>query len=239
MRPFDQPDLAAAVAEFEAAVAAQRDVPPEHYDEEYFADDWREGDNRYDLETRRRIEACNPELIREVFAPKRVLDLGCGPGFLMQFLHELGVDVEGIDYAPASRDLAPPAIRDQIHIGSITEPHVEPQSFDLVVCREVMEHMTVPQVHDSVRQICGASSRFAYVTTRFHPEPDGLLDFTTQFEVDSSHITLLAKDFLRVLFVLEGFSRRADLEDRMDWAGKNRVLVYERLAKAQAQPPTA
>jgi hypothetical protein len=38
----------------------------------------------------------------------------------------------------------------------------------------------------------------------------------------------MSKDFLRVLLVLEGFRRRADLEQRMDWGGKNRVLVYER-----------
>ena len=83
---------------------------------------------------------------------------------------------------------------------------------------------------ETVRQICRASSRFTYVTTRFHPEPENLLDFTTQFDVDPSHITLLAKDLLRVMFVLEGFRRRADLEARMDWAGKDRVLVYERVA---------
>jgi hypothetical protein len=27
---------------------------------------------------------------------------------------------------------------------------------------------------------------------------------------------------------LEGFRRRTDLEERMDWGDKNRVLVYER-----------
>jgi hypothetical protein len=67
-----------------------------------------------------------------------------------------------------------------------------------------------------------------YVTTRFHPAPESLLDFTTDFETDPTHVTLLAKDFLRCLFVLEGFRRREDLETRMDWAGKGRVLVYER-----------
>jgi hypothetical protein len=66
------------------------------------------------------------------------------------------------------------------------------------------------------------------VTTRFHAEPDSLLDFTTQFEVDPSHITLLNKEFLRCLFVLEGFRRRQDLEQRLDWADKRRVLVYAR-----------
>jgi hypothetical protein len=72
------------------------------------------------------------------------------------------------------------------------------------------------------------TSRFVYVTTRFHAAPASLLDVTTDFETDPTHITLMTKDLLRALFVLEGLRRRADLEDRMDWAGKGRVLVYER-----------
>lgn len=228
MRHPDQPQFAAVVEAFETAVLAQQPVAPEHYDEEYFASDWRADDNRYDLETRRRIEAHNPKLIHDVFAPSRVLDLGCGPGFLMQFLHELGVEVHGIDYAQASLDLAPPEMRDRIKIASVTDPQVEAQAYDLVICREVLEHMTVLEVRQTVREICRASARFAYVTTRYHPNPSSLLDFTTQFDVDPSHITLLAKDLVRVLFVLEGFRRRPDLEASMDWADKNRVLVYER-----------
>jgi 2-polyprenyl-3-methyl-5-hydroxy-6-metoxy-1,4-benzoquinol methylase len=218
-----------AVERFEQAVHAQRETASDHYDEAYFADHWREGGNRYDLESRRRLEARNPQLIKEVFDPKKVLDVGCGPGFLMFLLHELGVDVEGVDYAEASLTLAPPEIRDHITIGETSDVHGAAQGYDLVVCREVFEHLTVLQVRETVRQICSASSRFVYATTRFHPEPSTLLDVTAQFDVDPSHITLLAKDFLRVLFVLEGFRRRADLEERMDWAGKNRVLVYQRV----------
>jgi SAM-dependent methyltransferase len=217
---------------FEQAVFAQKPVDASHYDEEYFASDWRDEDNRYELETRRRIEARNPELIKDVFEPERVLDVGCGPGFLMFFIHELGVEVSGIDYSPSSRDLAPPAVAERITVGAVTESHVPEASHDLVICREVLEHLTVLEVRKTVAELCRASSRYVYLTTRFHPEPDGLLDFTTQFEVDSSHITLLSKDFLRCLFVLEGFRRRADLEERMDWAGKDRVLVYERQVSA-------
>ncbi len=228
MRHPDQPDLAAVVEAFETAVFSQKPVAAEHYDEEYFASDWREDENRYDLETRRRIEARNPELIHDAFAPERVLDLGCGPGFLMQFLHELGIEVHGVDYAEASRELAPPDVRDRIKIASVTDPQVAPGEFDLVICREVLEHMTVLEVRRTIHEMCRASSRYVYITTRYHPEPATLLDFTTQFEVDPSHITLLTKDFVRVLLVLEGFRRRADLEERMDWGDKNRVLVYER-----------
>jgi SAM-dependent methyltransferase len=218
------------VEDFERAVLEQKPVDASHYDQEYFASDWRQDDNRYDLETRRRVEARNPELIKEVFEPQRVLDVGCGPGFLMFFLHELGMDVSGIDFSPSSRELAPPAIRDRITVGSVTDRHVPEPSYDLVICREVVEHLTVLEIRRTITELCHASSRYVYLTTRFHPDPRGLLDFTTQFEVDPSHITLLAKDFLRCLLVLEGFKRRADLEQRMDWAGKDRVLVYERQA---------
>jgi 2-polyprenyl-3-methyl-5-hydroxy-6-metoxy-1,4-benzoquinol methylase len=216
------------VQAFEQAVLAQEQVTAEHYDDEYFAADWREGGNRYDLETRRRVEDRNPALIKEVFEPRRVLDVGCGPGFLMLFLAELGVEVEGVDFSPSSRELAPPEVREQILIGDVSEPHVPERSFDLVVCREVLEHLTVVQLRRTVEQLCRASARFVYVTTRFHPTPESLLDFTTDFETDPTHVTLLAKDLVRALFVLEGFRSRPDLEARMDWGGKGRVLVYER-----------
>lgn len=217
-----------AVEQFEQTVLVQRPASPRHYDDEYFASDWREGGNRYDLETRRRIEDRNPALIRDVFQPRRVLDVGCGPGFLMLFLTEAGIEVEGIDFSPSSLELAPTEVRDRITIGDVTEPHVPERSFDLVICREVLEHLTILQVRRTVAQLCRASSGFVYVTTRFHPDPAGLLDLTTDFETDPTHMTLLAKDFVRCLFVLEGFRRRPDLEAQMDWAGKERVLVYER-----------
>src|SRR5262249_47901570 len=142
--------LEGEVQAFEDVVRAQRPFEPVEYDEEYFTSSWRHGDNRYELETRREIEARNPELIRDVFAPARVLDVGCGPGFLMYFLHELGVESDGIEFSAPARDLAPEEIRDRIILGEVTEPHVPEQTYDLVICREVIEHLTVLQVRRTV-----------------------------------------------------------------------------------------
>jgi SAM-dependent methyltransferase len=224
--PYDC--FAAQTAAFEQLVLEQQAVTPEHYDDAYFASDWREGGNKYELETRRRIEGRNPDLIQDVLTPSRVLDLGCGPGFLMQLLHERGIDVHGVDFSPASIELAPPEVAGLIQIGAADALDLPAESFDLVICREVLEHLTVLQVRRTVAEACRVSSRLVYVTTRFHARPESLLDVTTDFETDPTHVTLLAKDFLRVLFVLEGFRRRDDLEQRMDWGGKGRVLVYER-----------
>lgn len=216
------------VAEFEELVFRQQAIAAEHYDADYYTADWRAQGNKYTLEARRAIEGRNPELIRDVFRPRRVLDFGCGPGALMALLAEIGVDADGVDFSPRCRELAPATVRERILLGPVTEPLVEEGAYDLVVCREVLEHLTVLEVRRAVEQMVRATSRFVYLTTRFHPAPDGLLAVATEAELDPTHITLLNQDLLRVLFVLEGCRRRADLETRMDWLKKGRVLVYEK-----------
>jgi 2-polyprenyl-3-methyl-5-hydroxy-6-metoxy-1,4-benzoquinol methylase len=224
------------VETLERVVRSQRPLEATHYDDDYFAEDWREDDNRYDLASRRRIEAQNPSLIRDFLRPTSVLDVGCGPGFLMLFLHELGLHSDGVDFSPSSHNLAPESIRDRIRIGPVDNLAEADASYDLVVCREVMEHLTVLQIRRTVAEICRVSSRLAYVTTRFNPAPASLLEITTDFETDPTHITLLTKDLLRTLFILEGFTCRHDLERQMDWGRKGRALVYERGTTSEPAP---
>jgi SAM-dependent methyltransferase len=216
------------ISEFEAAVFAQRPTDSAHYDAQYFTGEWRAEGNNYSLETRRQIEAKNPLLIKEVFQPTKVLDLGCGPGALMHLLWEIGVDCDGIDFAESSKRLATPEVRDRIVVGTTCDRVKPDGAYDLVICREVLEHLTVFQVKKTVENMVRMTSRFIYCTTRFHPEPVSLVDFTTQFDVDPTHITLLNKDFLRLMFVMEGCRSRADLETKMDWGHKGRVLVMEK-----------
>jgi SAM-dependent methyltransferase len=218
------------IAEFERRVLEQKPTAAAHYDAEYWTGDWRDAGNNYRLETRRAIEAQNPALINDVFAPARALDLGCGPGALMHLLWELGVDVEGIDYADSSLRLATPEVHDRIVIGNVTDATLKPADrYDLVICREVLEHLTVLEVKQCVANMVRMTSRYVYVTTRFHPSPGDLLDFDQKDDLDPSHITLLNKDLLRLMFVLEGCRSRPDLEARMDWGNKGRVLVLEKL----------
>ena len=220
------------IAEFEQAIFAQKPTTSDHYDAEYFTGEWRAEGNSYNLETRREIEGRNPQLIKDVFQPKKVLDLGCGPGSLMHLLHEIGVDVEGIDFAESSPQLATPQVRDRIVTGNTFDRIKPDNAYDLVISREVMEHLTVFQVKKTVENMVRMTSKYIYVTTRFHPEPASLVDFTTQFDVDPTHITLLNKDMLRLMFVLEGCRSRPDLEAKMDWRNLGRVIVMEKLPVA-------
>ena len=194
-------------------------------------ENWRDGNNDYSIETRRAIEAKNPSNIKEVFQPQRVLDVGCGPGALMCLLHELGIETYGVDFSKAAKDKAPPEVSSKIVIAPVTEYHNFGVTFDLVICRELLEHLTVLQICETVRSLAKYTSKFLYITTRYHPSPKNLLDITDDKVTDPSHITLLNKDFLRVLFVLEGLKSRPDLEQKMDWKNIGRVMVFEKGTK--------
>jgi SAM-dependent methyltransferase len=179
----------------------------------------------YDFESRKIAEGKHPELIREVFQPARVTDVGCGHGHLMRLLQSLGVDVIGLDlqnfgaYPFEPCDISRP----------INWEYGGHQRRELVICREVLEHLTVQQIAAAVRNLCALSSRFVYVTTRF-TQARHFLDFATSDDLDPTHISIMPQAWLRHLFTLEGFTRRADLEQRLDWQHKGRVLVYERAA---------
>ena len=178
----------------------------------------------YDIKARRVAEGQQPDLIVTAFAPTRVLDYGCGAGYLVAFLAELGADVRG--YEPHLPEKVPPYVR---HLVTEQKPQAGSARYDLVICREVLEHVPFRDVRGVVAHLCALSTKYVYVTTRFNENPTAhLLDVQTADQLDPTHITMLHQDFLRLLFVMEGFKRRADMEDAMDWQRKGRCLVYER-----------
>ena len=177
----------------------------------------------YSFEARKAIEGRHPELIWQHLIDRdaaKVLDYGCGPdAHLVRLLQEYRwehlswTEVKIAGYEPQRRD-----------------NHPAPRAiWDLVICREVFEHCTIREIRRLVSVLCTLSAHLIYVTTRFAKAPTSLLSVDTSDELDPSHISMLNQNFLRVLFVLEGFKRRADLETKMDWQQKGRCLVYERV----------
>lgn len=175
----------------------------------------------YSDEGRRAIEGKNPALILRhlVKEADEVLDFGCGPAsHLVRLLRE-EITGRGLDVVVNGYDPQIPG--SQRHIGYDLK-------YDLVICREVLEHLTLKELIATVRKLCSLSDGLVYVTTRFAQSPTHILTVDTSDHLDPTHITMLTPAFLRLLFVLEGFRRRADLENAMDWQSKGRVLVYER-----------
>ena len=222
LRAWAAADTARQLDALEAYASAQTVCDPDAYDEHYFTADWRGADG-YTLENRRRIEGPHPDLIAGLWKGRSVLDVGCGPGYLLTLLHERGMAVRGIEPSAGAVRIAPEAIRPRIWCGAVTEA-VAPA--EVVICREVLEHLTVPEVTRMVGDLFQLADYAVYITTRFSADTDGLLAVRDERDVDPTHQTLLTQTLLRTLCVLHGGKRDRVAETVLDHGKKGRVLVY-------------
>lgn len=183
----------------------------------------------YSFEARRIVEGEHPARILNFLvqpARQRILDYGCGPGHLVRLLREVG-GAQGLHvmgYDPQFKHCPPIAMN---LIGDLPPFGVD-WAWDLVICREVLEHCTVQEIATIVPRLCAYSRRLVYVTTRFAKQPDHFLSLDTSDDLDPTHITMLTKPWLRMLFVMQGFRSRPDLETAMDWKHLGRCLVMEK-----------
>ena len=164
------------------------------------------------------IEARHPEILAQLCHGKTVLDVGCGPGHLTQMLRERGVKAVGFD--PYLSPRHPYCYRADV-------ADAGDQEYDVVVCREVLEHVPVREWGALLTQLFRVAKERVYLTTRFTPAPAHPFELTDEPLVDPSHITKLPQPFLRALCVTQGGHRSASWEQALDWQHKGRVLVYE------------
>ena len=92
------------------------------------------------------------ELTRKLkkFRVKKVLDLGCGSGWLSVFMSKYGFEITGIDISQPAIELGKIwAQEDNANInliaGDLLDLPFEESSFDAVVCNSVIEHFRMDQ----------------------------------------------------------------------------------------------
>ena len=108
-------------------------------------------------------------------APRSVVDVGCGTGDLLRLLVERSASpperVVGIDHAEAGISRAGESLPSATWIvGDIYDLELD-EEFDLVLCTEVLEHLTEPaRAVEELRRICGPGGRVLITV------PDGAQD---------------------------------------------------------------
>lgn len=116
-----------------------------------------------------------------------VLDAGCGEGFTLNKLKQNGIGkkYEGIDYYDDAIKLGRKIYPDlNIKKGDIYNLNYKENSFDLVICTEVLEHLDDPQ--KALSDILRVSSRYILLTVP--NEPLFTLFNFTQWGKDIGHI---------------------------------------------------
>ncbi|MFQ6015953.1 MAG: class I SAM-dependent methyltransferase [Anaerolineae bacterium] len=117
----------------------------------------------------RRFHTKIDNLIKEVKV-SRVLDAGCGEGFVIRDLQERnrGVTFEGIDFAPSAIALAKRLHpHTTFHIGDIRHLPFSAGAFDLILCLEVLEHL--PDPDQALVELRRVTSRFILASVPHEP----------------------------------------------------------------------
>ncbi len=79
--------------------------------------------------------------------PIRILDAGCGEGFIDRILLNsiFGIELTGLEYTAEAIAIAKKMNPDVTYIqGDITDMHFNDGTFDVVLCTEVLEHIPDP-----------------------------------------------------------------------------------------------
>jgi SAM-dependent methyltransferase len=74
----------------------------------------------------------------------KILEIGCGDGFLLAALAELGFEVYGVEPGTPAWQQAPAALRKRIKNEMFVANSWQPNSFDLVMCFQTLDHLPNP-----------------------------------------------------------------------------------------------
>ena len=99
-----------------------------------------------------------------------ILDVGCGEGFTLNRLKEnqIGKNLEGIEYLKAAIELGKKTYPDiKITEGSIYELPYKDNSFDLVLCTEVLEHLEDPE--KGLKELVRVSKKYLVISVPNEP----------------------------------------------------------------------
>ncbi len=102
--------------------------------------------------------------------PNRILDAGCGEGITLEKLRQKGIGnlLEGVEYLQDAIDLGEklyPKVK--IKKGTIYSLPYSNNSFDTVLCTEVLEHLENPE--KGLREILRVSSKYCLISVPNEP----------------------------------------------------------------------
>lgn len=176
--------------------------------------------------------------------PNSFLDAGCAMGFLVEAMHQRGVDAWGVDVSEYAISQVHESVAERCRAQSLTEP-LE-RRYDLITCIEVLEHIPPEDADSAIANLCAASDRLLISTT-----PDDYSEathlnvqppeawaaalaghgFFRDLERDFSYITPWAALYTRVAEPVTETVRRYDRA----WARLRRETSDVRTALLEAQ----
>lgn len=120
----------------------------------YYRNECNSGNGKY--EDFRSVFRDVAQKLKDEFAPKTVLDVGCAYGYLVEALRSLGVEAYGVDISEYAIAQADSKIKPYLSVQSALDklPDNFPEKFDLVVTIEVIEHLYEEDSTPMINRLC-------------------------------------------------------------------------------------
>ena len=128
---------------------------------------------------------------------KRVLDVGCARGLLVQALVNAGADAHGNDISESAVASAHADVRGRLSVTTAVDP-IE-GSWDLVTCIEVVEHMSQIDADQAIGNMCAVTERVLFSS--------GPGD-----NAEPTHVNVRPPADWAAAFAERGFFRRTDVD---------------------------
>ncbi|MCS6963473.1 MAG: class I SAM-dependent methyltransferase [Thermoflexus sp.] len=135
-------------------------------------------------------------IVRDI-QPRTVLDAGCAMGFLVEALRDRGVEAYGIDISKYAIERVRPDIREYCWVASVTEEL--DRWYDLIVCIEVLEHLTAREAEQAVANFCNHTDDILFSSTPF--------DYK-----EATHLNVQPPEYWAEAFARHGFFRDVDFD---------------------------
>ncbi len=137
------------------------------------------------------------EAVVRKIVPRSALDAGCAMGFLVEGLRQRGVEAWGIDISEYAIHHVDPSVQAFCTVGSVAEPLS--RRYDLIVCIEVLEHLTPREAEQAISNFCQHSDDVLFSSTP--------LDYK-----EATHFNVQPPEYWAELFAHEGFFRDVDFD---------------------------
>jgi len=137
------------------------------------------------------------EKVARLTGAKRVLDVGCARGLLVQAFAEAGVDAHGSDISESAVASAHEGVRARLSVATAVDP-IE-GSWDLVTCIEVVEHMSPVDADEAIANMCAVTERVLFSS--------GPGDYA-----EPTHVNVRPPADWAAAFAERGFFRRTDVD---------------------------
>ena len=181
----------------------QKKYNSDFFDEKYFLGGTKSNytNEFFDWERRKGIYITLAKELKEQFRPRRVLDIGCALGFLVQGFNDNDVLAYGVDISEWAIKHAKP----RCQVVDIAEKKLpfEDNYFDLVTCYDTLEHIPI-QFHDFVfSEIARVCSKTLLISQPFLVTPEQIYGAAPVDDV--SHVSLMPPEYYNLEFKKRGF----------------------------------